>query len=82
MQHCALKINADRAWAADVGVYAVSDHFTLLIEREMEGVQAEETPEDAPVGGVLQRYRGISIIRKRTPLGPCRRPVPWVLGGS
>ena len=28
------------------------------------------------------KYRGTSLIRKRTPLGPYRRPVPWVLGGS
>ena len=27
-------------------------------------------------------YWGTSLTRKRTPLGPCRRPVPRVLGGS
>ena len=27
-------------------------------------------------------YRGTSLIRKRTPLGPFRRPVPRLLGGS
>ena len=27
-------------------------------------------------------YRGTSLIRKRTPLGPYRRPMPRVLGGS
>ena len=27
-------------------------------------------------------YRGTSLIRKRTPLGPYRRPTPRVLGGS
>ena len=27
-------------------------------------------------------YRGISLIRKRTPPGPFRRPMPRVLGGS
>ena len=27
-------------------------------------------------------YRGTSLIRKRTPLGPYRRPVPRVLGES
>ena len=26
-------------------------------------------------------YRGISLIRKRTPLGPYRRPMPRVLRG-
>ena len=27
-------------------------------------------------------YRGTSLIGKRPPLGPCRRPMPGVLGGS
>ena len=27
-------------------------------------------------------YRGNSLTRKRTPLGPYRRPMPRVLGGS
>ena len=27
-------------------------------------------------------YRGTSLIRKCTPLGPYRRPMPRVLGGS
>ena len=27
-------------------------------------------------------YRGASLIRKRTPLGPYRRPMPRVLGES
>ena len=30
----------------------------------------------------LLTYRGASLIRKRTPLGPIRRPTPRVLGGS
>jgi hypothetical protein len=29
-----------------------------------------------------QGYRGTSLIRKRIPLGPYRRPMPRVLGGS
>jgi hypothetical protein len=28
------------------------------------------------------RYRGTSLVRKRTPLGPYRRSIPRVLGGS
>jgi len=28
------------------------------------------------------RYRGTTLNRKRTPLGPYRRPMPRVLGGS
>ena len=30
----------------------------------------------------LREYRGTSLIRKRTPLGPCSRPMPRVFGGS
>ena len=43
------------------------------------------TPEDhAPSDQVLalSKYRVTSLTRKRTPLGPYRRPVPRVLGGS
>ena len=29
-----------------------------------------------------ERYRGTSQMRKRTPLGPYRRPMPRVPGGS
>ena len=32
--------------------------------------------------GIPQRYRGTSLIRKRTPPGPYRRPMPKVLRGS
>ena len=28
-----------------------------------------------------KRYRGTSLIGKHTPIGPCRRPMPRVLGG-
>ena len=35
-----------------------------------------------PQGLCLFTYRGTSPIRKRLPLGPYRRPVPRVLGGS
>ena len=30
----------------------------------------------------LATYRGTSLTRTRTPLGPCRKPLPRVLGGS
>jgi len=30
----------------------------------------------------LTHYRGTSLIRKLKPLGPYRRPVPRVIGGS
>jgi len=32
--------------------------------------------------GAPTAYRVTSLIRKRTPLGPYRRPMPRVLGGS
>jgi len=36
----------------------------------------------APVEHLSHLYRGTSLTRKRTPLGPYRRHVPRVLGGS
>ena len=30
----------------------------------------------------LPPYTGTSLIRNRIPLGPCRRPMPRVVGGS
>ena len=35
-----------------------------------------------PENSLLQGYRGTSLIRKRIPLRPYRRPMPRVLGGS
>jgi len=32
--------------------------------------------------GIAIPYRGTSLIRKRTPLGPYHRPMPRVLGWS
>ena len=31
---------------------------------------------------VLMQYRDTSLIKKRAPLGPCRRPMPRVVRGS
>jgi hypothetical protein len=36
----------------------------------------------ASLKGIAWVYRGTSPIRKRTPLGPYRRPMPRVVGGS
>ena len=35
-----------------------------------------------PIPHSLNAYRGTSLIRKQTPLGPYRWPMPRVLGGS
>ena len=37
-------------------------------------------PADAGLGSENPHYRGTSLTRKRTPLGPYRGPVPGVLG--
>ena len=34
-----------------------------------------------PVPFQRRAYRGTSLTGKRSPLGPYRRPMPWVLGG-
>ena len=40
-----------------------------------------EAPLHAPTSWQRYMYRGTSLMTKRTPLGPYRRPVPRVLGG-
>ena len=37
---------------------------------------------DITTTAAMHAYRGTSLMRKRTPLGPYRRPMPGVLGGS
>jgi len=55
--------------------------FSLSLSRH-----GQERPTPAhlePASDVgCEVYRGASLIRKRTPLGPFRRPMPRVLGGS
>ena len=41
--------------------------------------QAPASPQSVPSGGA---YRGASLIRKRTPLGPYSKTLPRVIGGS
>jgi hypothetical protein len=38
--------------------------------------------EPHPPRNLQLAYRGTSLTRKRAPLGPYRRPMPWVVGGS
>ena len=45
------------------------------------GVSQHSRTADVDVGGASD-YRGTSLTRKRTSLGPYRRPMPRVLGGS
>ena len=60
------------------------------VREKRERVRERESGEDGPardraqwgVGGDGREYRGTSLIRKRTPLGPYRRPMPRVLGWS
>ena len=37
--------------------------------------------KDRDVSTILARYSRTSLIRKRNPLGPYRRPMPRVIGG-
>jgi len=41
-----------------------------------------ESLEDLAMVETEVPYRGTLLIRKRTPLGPYRRPTPRILGGS
>ena len=53
-------------------------------DRGVEGRHAEACdPVVLPTRPEINiNYRGTSLTRKRTPLGPYRRPMPRVLGGS
>jgi len=42
----------------------------------------KRTHEPRPGRETVHMYRGTSLTKKRTPLGPYRRPMPRVLGGS
>ena len=42
--------------------------------------EASLRPEAGPFS--FQVYRGISLTKQRTPLGPHRKPMPRVLGAS
>ena len=48
--------------------------------RDHHGDREHCKVDDLRAGTPLQ-YRGKSLIRNRTPLGPYRRPMPKVLGG-
>ena len=52
-------------------------HFThLLFDQNLN------TSLDTASLSTVNRYRGSALTRKRTPLGPYRRPMPRVLRGS
>ena len=51
-------------------------------ETERERVEVVFGTSRAAKTYELRTYRGTSLIRKRTTLGPYRRPMPRVLGGS
>ena len=46
------------------------------------GVKAKKKKDVPWIVDAENEYRGTSLIVKRTPLGPYRRPMPRVLGGS
>ena len=45
-------------------------------------LMAPRTTLECPHEGPSAAYRGTSLTRKHNPLGPYRRPMPEVLGGS
>ena len=56
------------------------EHLLLSWYPSRRGTDTESIPWDALVQQMA--YRGTSLIRKRTPLGPYRRPMPRILGRS
>ena len=49
---------------------------------EKEDVPDASDQDESPFSLPTCDYRGTSLVRKRTPLGPYRRPMPRVLRGS
>ena len=63
-------------WCPKSGAWGKPQRVDLLLGRVRRGGQ-EAFPQGAP-----NSYRGTSLIRKHSPLGPYRRPTPRVFGGS
>ena len=62
-----------------------SHHSAIgFISMKEKGRRPSLPPRQPPPSPPAHRelYRGTSLIRKRTPLGPYRRPMPRVLGWS
>ena len=67
------------AWPFLVGQVPLQARRSKVLGRSLPHPQ----PFDPQlVVGPKKKYKGTSLIRKRTLLGPCRRPMPRVLGGS
>ena len=47
-----------------------------------EGLRAQGAPENPGARTLFSPYRGTSLMRQRTSLGPYRRPMPRVMGGG
>jgi len=58
------------------------DRHCESLVHECRGTSRGTSPYRTTVGAGVQDYRGISRIRKRTPVGPYRRLMLRVLGGS
>jgi hypothetical protein len=65
-------------WGSGVGVDGlgiVTGNREIALQKTRRGLQQDSLGTSTP------GYRGTSPIRKRTPLGPYRRPMPRVLRG-
>ena len=67
-----------RAPCREAGPSSRERERDLAVEEYMKvgGAMPLDPPRNA------KGYRGTSLIRKRSPLGPYRRPMPKVFGGS
>jgi len=71
------------------GIHSIHDrnkpnlHRTFLVNLSVRSLFRDRNFKSDPQRerGAFH-YRGTSLTRKRTPLGPSRRPMPRVLGGS
>ena len=90
---CIPLCNAKSVWLCGYLINVCLSNRSLSLscrDEEVEGLCNEAHEERSLVGTSVRSvrffkvtpYRDTSLIRKRTPLGPYRRPMPRVLGGS
>jgi hypothetical protein len=84
-RHTAYSVCVKLRWSSYAGLYARAGLYLLIGWDCVKSLRSSYTglyPQTQSYRAVNQARRGTSLIRKRTPLGPYRRPMSRDLGGS
>ena len=78
-----LSISHSASLSLSLHPYILHFYFSLSLSHSRARLRACKT-DPRIYGGLINAgvYKGSSFVRKFNPLGPCRRPMPRVLGGS